>query len=193
MLLDQDDMLECVGTATNGQEMLNLLAKGPVDVVLLDINMPVKDGIETCTEIKAQHPGIKVLMLTMIREVSMIRKSLNQGADGYLLKHEGKDEIVKAIKSVYAGKMYNSEAVTDLVMHSFTSGYNAKPSLIPKLSRREKEVLELIVNECSTAEIAEKLFISFNTVASHRKSLMAKLDVKNTAGLVRKSLELGLV
>ena len=193
MILDQDSDLECVGTAVDGSKLLALVERNPVDVVLLDINMPVMDGITTCEELKQKFPHIKVLIITMIREVSMIRKSLNHGADGYLLKHEGKEEIIKAIKAVCTGEMYNSKAVTDLVMHSFTSNFNAPPVAIPKLSRREKEVLALIVDEHSTAELADKLFISFNTAASHRKSLMAKLDVKNTAGLVRRALELGLV
>lgn len=193
MLQEADDML-CVGEASNGKDALALLAVLDVDVLLLDINMPEMDGVACCRLVKEQFPEIRILVLSMLREASLIKMMLKLGASGYLLKNAGKDEVLDAIRKVYDGQQVFSTDVLDAVMDSFTNK-PAKPAASPflKISRREKQILRLIVEERTTSEIAADLFISFGTVETHRRNLLLKLNARNTAGLVKAALEYGLL
>ncbi len=193
MLSDEPD-LYCTGEANNGAQALVLLKEKAFDLVILDINMPVLNGVETCKQISKDYPNVKILALSMLKEASLIKLMLKNGAHGYLLKNAGKDEVLEAIRAVLAGKKYFSEEVSEIIMSSLTGKQEkTKTSPFPKLSRREKQVLQLIVEEYTTSEIAEKLFISFGTVETHRRNLLIKLGARNTAGLVRTSLEYGLL
>lgn len=193
MLQEADDMI-CVGEASNGKDALALLTVLDVDVLLLDINMPEMDGVECCRLVRERHPEVKVLVLSMLREASLIKMMLKQGASGYLLKNAGKDEVLDAIRKVYEGQQVFSTDVLDAVMDSFAH----KPAKSPaspflKISRREKQILRLIVEEHTTSEIAADLFISFGTVETHRRNLLLKLNARNTAGLVKAALEYDLL
>lgn len=193
MLSEAPDM-QCVGTAQNGQEVLALLENKAVDVLLLDINMDVLNGLETCRAVHIRYPVIKILALSMLQEPSLIKLMLKNGASGYLLKNTGKEEVLKAIRQVHAGKHYYSQEVAAVIMASLgDSQPKAKQSLFPELTRREREVLRLIVDERTTAEIAEALSIKFGTVETHRRNLLIKLGARNTAGLVRICLEYELL
>ena len=194
MLSDQKDV-ECVAEANNGEEVLQLLKSKAIDIILLDIDMPVLNGIETCKRVKKAYPHIKILVLSMFKEASMIKIMLENGASGYLLKNAGQDEILEAIRRVSNDKEYYSPDVLQTVMRSLTKKEEEKAHkpFIPSLTRREKQVLQLIVDEYTTAEIAEKLFIGFGTVETHRRNLLMKLDVRNTAGLVRMALQYKLI
>ncbi len=194
LMLGEESDLKCIATALNGKAALELLQTTKVDVLLLDINMPEMDGLECCKRVKSSFPEIKIIILSMLQEASLIKKMLKLGASGYLLKNAGKDEVVEAIRKVYAGEQFFGSEVMDIVMGSF-SGKNktAKKSPFPKISRREKQVLQLIVDERTTAEIAQELFISFGTVETHRRNLLMKLDARNTAGLVKAALEYELL
>jgi len=163
-------------------------------VLLLDINMPEMDGLECCRLMKERHPQVKVLVLSMMRELSLVKAMLKQGAFGFLLKNAGKDEVLEAIRKVAEGKQAFSEDVLESLMSSF-SNKPTKPSAspFPTISRREKQVLQLIVDEKTTSEIAEELFISFGTVETHRRNLLLKLNARNTAGLVKSALEFDLL
>lgn len=190
ILADQDDM-HLLGYALNGQELLQKLHSYPeVDVVLLDVNMPVLDGMETSKELKKRFPDVKIVVLTMHQEKSFIIKTIRNGADGYVLKSSGHEVLMQAIRRVMNRETYFDPQVTSTVMSSLVPGTNLRQqAFIPRLTKREREILNLIVDEFSTQEIAEKLFISNNTVESHRANLLSKLQVKNTAGLVRVALE----
>jgi DNA-binding NarL/FixJ family response regulator len=193
MLESAEDML-CVGEASNGKEALAMLEKVPADVLLLDINMPEMDGLECSRLVKTRFPKVKILVLSMLKEASLVKSMLRNGASGFLLKNAGKDEVMEAIRQVNEGKQAFSEQVLETVMDSFSSK-PAKPisNPFPKLSRREKQILQLIVEEKTTSEIAEELFISFGTVETHRRNILMKLNARNTAGLVKAAIDYGLL
>jgi len=161
-------------------------------VVLLDINLPDMDGIAVCKIIKQQNPGVRVIGLTTYGQVSFISEMLRQGADGYLFKNTTLDEIIKAIENVFAGDQYLSEEVSKRLISKAT-GQKTNSRFIPKLTRREKEVLDLIAQENTNQEIAEKLFITISTVETHRMNLCAKLNARNTAGLIKNAIKFGMI
>lgn len=193
MFSDETD-IACIGEANDGLQALELAGKIRPELIILDINMPNLNGIETCRQIRRSFPEIKILALSMLKEVSLIKLILKNGADGYLLKNSGKEEILTAIRKIQTGEKYFSSEVAALVMESLT-GAKVKntENPFPKLSRREKQILQLIVDEYTTVEIAEKLFISFGTVETHRRNLLIKLGARNTAGLVRACFEYNLL
>lgn len=194
LMLEGIDEVEYVASAQNGQEVLKLLDTLQVDVVLLDINMPVMDGIECCKVMSKSHPDVKILALSMMKEASLVKKMLKEGASGFLLKNAGQEEVLAGIQKVHNGEKAFSAEILDILMDSL-SGVQRKSSQrnFPRISKREKQILNLIVWEKTTQEIADELFISFSTVETHRKNLLSKLDVRNTAGLVRVALEHGLL
>jgi len=190
-MLENTEVINLVGQAMNGPDALDFLLKNKVDVAIIDINLPGMDGIELCKNIFITHAGIRVLALTTYNEVSFITNIIKCGASGYLLKNTTGEELITAIKTAYSGEQYLSKEVrSTLISASFG---NKKESFIPKLTRREKEVLKLIMDEMTTREIAEKLFISVATVETHRLHLLNKLGARNTAGLVKIAIQKGLV
>lgn len=189
-ILNEESDITIVGEALDGETALMKMEKVAFDIALLDINLPKKDGIETCKALLKMKPEVKVIGLTMFNEGSFIENMLKSGARGYILKHEGKEEMIKAIKSVYAGEEYLSQEVSKTLIHSMIAGKERPNSnFIPKLTRREREILALILEEHTTAEIAAKLFLSLSTIETHRKNLLSKFGVRNTAGLVRFAVE----
>ncbi len=190
-LLEDAPGISCQGWSNSGQEALDQLVDTPVDVVLLDINMPEMDGLKTCQLILQQHPEIKVIALTMLSERSMIKAMVQSGARGYLLKNVGREELIRAITRVYSGKSHYSDDIADIILHPEWDKEKESTQII--LSRREKQILQLIINELTTHEVAEQLFISENTVETHRRNIMKKLGARNTAGMVRIALENKLI
>ncbi len=189
-MFDTVPTISVIGEAHNGASACELAERLQPDVVLLDIGLPDMDGTEVCVKIKAVYPDCKVMAVSMHEEHTFVTKMLENGASGYLLKNAKKDQMIEAIQAVYGGGTYYSREITDILV----SGMKASSSPeTPKISRRESEVLKLIAYEYTTSEIAEKLFISMNTVESHRSNLLTKLEVKNTAGLVRVALERNLI
>lgn len=180
-----------IGKATTAAETLRKVQQDPPDVLLLDINLPDQSGLEVCKQLREELPELKILVLSMVSEESYISAMLGLGAQGYVLKNTGKAELCHAIRTLTAGKTYFSKEVTDAVMRGLMhqrAGANA-PKEPPKISRREKEVLHLIMDERTTPEIASQLFLSEKTVESHRAALLAKLGARNTAGLVKAALQ----
>lgn len=157
------------------------------DVLLLDIHFGKFDGRIILVEIKKMYPSLKVIALTSYSDIATIKSAVNVGFDGYLLKTDGRSEIEKALKTVVSGEKYFSSQTQQTFFESQTS-----PNFID-LTQREKEVLQLIVREKTTKEIACELFISEKTVETHRGNLMLKLEARNIAGIVRKAIMLGLV
>ncbi len=193
MLSDEEDIV-CKGEANDGAAALEGLKQANYDIILLDINMPKINGVDACRQIRRDYPNIRILILSMLKEASMIKMMLKNGANGYLLKNAGKADILKAIRTVVKGQQYFSPEVADIVMASLAGAEKKEQkSPFPQLSRREKQVLQLIVNEYTTGEIASELGISFGTVETHRRNLLIKLGARNTAGLVRTGLEYGLL
>lgn len=187
-LLQNEKGIDIAGHAVNGQNCLTYFTNHTADVILMDISLPDINGIDVCKVIKKNYPGIMVLALSTFNQGSYIKKMIESGASGYLLKNTGKEEIIEAIKTVAAGNIYLS----------FETGKELQANVeenqaIPLLTKREKEILAHIANGLTNLQIAETLFLSIDTINSHRKSLHSKLNVKNTAMLIRFAVEHKLV
>lgn len=184
-LLQHETNIEWLGHATNASSCLAFLQQQQPDVILMDINLPDKSGIELCKEVKEKYPSVFIIGLSTFNQQSFIKKMMDNGASGYVLKNATREELVEAMETVMKGKTYMSHEVSQALR---TSG-----SEQVVLTRREKEVLELIAEGMTNNEIAGKLFISITTVDTHRKNVMAKLNVKNTAMLIRMAVELKII
>ncbi len=191
MLSDLED-IKIIGTASNGIEALELIQLKKPDIVLLDLNMPKMNGLELCKKLHPMQLDTKIIILSMMDEIKLIQRLIQKGADGYLLKNSGKDEVVGAIRKVHNGEKHFDQSVLIQLMTNAPKTRSSH-SLMPKISKRENEILRLIMDELTSNEIASKLFISLGTVETHRRNLINKLGVRNTAGLVKKSIEMGLV
>ncbi len=188
--------IEVIDEAANGKELLAILKSKTPDVVLVDIKMPVMDGIETIKVLLKRYPDVKVIMLTMHNEETFITHVVNLGAHGYLLKNTDIDEVEMTIKKVMEQGFYFSNQVSDVLLNNIITERNRQPELDdenPSFSKREKEVLQYICDGYTNSEIADKLFLSTRTVEGYRYKLCEKVGVKNTAGLVRFAVKNGLV
>ena len=195
-ILRDEETIKVVDRCFDGKSVFPMLSKQQIDVLLLDINLPDMSGIEVAKKINTDFPDVKIIAVSMYNEESIVSEMLNNGAQGYILKNTGRAELVQAIETVAVGQTYFSKDVTETIMGALLKKPTHKKTstfLIPEISKRELEVLALIVKEYITPEIAEKLFISLKTVESHRSSLVSKLNVRNSAGLVRAAIELKLV
>lgn len=162
------------------------------DVLLLDINLPDMDGINLCGKLHSQWPHLKIIGLTSHKQTSFLKGMLKAGAKGFLIKNTPAQEIIEAIETVYNGQEYLQAEMKDLlVAETLKTGHHN--NFIPKLTRREQEILKLITDEHTTQEIADKLFLSPKTIETHRQNLMLKLEAKNSIGLVKTALQKGLV
>jgi DNA-binding NarL/FixJ family response regulator len=186
-LLKNEAGIEWVGHATNAASCISFLQNNNTDVILMDINLPDKSGIDLCREVKALCPGVHILGLSTFNQQSFIEKMLESGAAGYLLKNATQEELMEGIQTVMKGRQYLSfDAATSLRQV-------AEKDHVPVITRREKEVLGLIANGMTNGEIAQQLFISVATVDTHRKNLLAKFEVKNTALLIKMAAQLQLI
>jgi DNA-binding NarL/FixJ family response regulator len=194
-LLETMDGVEVVGQASDGEEVLTRAAQCMPDMVLLDIAMPKLSGLDVCARLTKGHAGVRVLMLSMHKEQQYVRKALQNGASGYLLKDAAPDELELAICAVMNGRTYLSPAlahgmVTDMVgTLKGNAGTHNNASLTP----RQLEVLKLAAEGLSTKEIAIKLDLSVKTVDTHRTNLMNQLGIHDLAGLVRYAIRNGIV
>jgi DNA-binding NarL/FixJ family response regulator len=194
LLLQNQQDINVVGFALSGEEALKQIKVIRPDVILMDINMPGLNGIETTKRLLSIDPKAKIIAISMHKETSLIKLMVSQGAKGYVLKNAGQQEVIEAITSIHSGKRYFDETVNEIIINSVTNQSSEKENqVIPKLSRREKEVLRLIMDECTTQEIAEKLFISFGTVETHRRNMLIKTGARNTVGLVKMALDFDLL
>lgn len=182
-----DPKYQIVAEASDGKEALEVIEEMEADIVIMDINMEGMDGI-TCTEqITKKYPDLKVLALTMLSENQHIKQMLKAGAAGYLLKNCEDEELKNALDSIYGNGTYYSPEVTQIIMNSFNQQQKKsgkRRTFQVPLTRREKEVLRLILKERTNKEIAEELFISVRTVDTHKRNLLEKTGSKNIAGLV---------
>lgn len=194
-LLEAQPNMECVGEASDGQEIQEIVKAKDVNVVLMDIDMPNVNGIEASKQIQEHHPDCKILVLSMHADTKYIITMLDAGATGYILKNADKDEMIEAINAVSKGNTYYSQQVSSAILKQLSARKKAKPITsgndIP-LTQREIDVLKLIAQEYSNTEIAEELFISIRTVDTHKRNLLEKLELKNTVGLVKYAIKKGL-
>lgn len=200
LLTLSDNAVEVVAEAANGKEVMDQLTLKPVDIVLMDINMPEMDGLEVTEYITAHFPNVKVLILSMVENKHLIAKAFQAGAKGYLLKSAGQDELIHAISAVSRGETYVTTKITFTLFESQpNNAFPPSPAAAesaPKeynqvmleggiqLSKREIEVLHLIAKGYTNAKIADQLFTSKRTVENHRQSLLIKTGCTNTAMLI---------
>lgn len=187
LLLSTFDFVQSTARAENYFGLKDRLEKEDFDVLLLDIHFGKHDGREILPEIKRMKPGLKIIALTSHSDSATIKSSVNAGFDGYLLKIDGRDEIEKALKTVMTDEKYFSPKTQQVFFESQTAKIKVE------LTERELEILQCIVEEKTTKEIADQLCLSEKTVETHRGNLMLKLEARNIAGMVRKAIMLGLV
>ncbi len=193
-ILSQIENLEVIGEANDGEALLKLIAVNPPDVVLMDMNMPELNGLETTKIMVERYPAVKVIMLTMHDSSDYIQRLIKAGANGYVLKNTGKEELKLAIETVHAGDSYYSKEVTQRIMDAMNRKKEVQTNVMNvELTEREMDVLKLIAAEMTTNEIADKLCISSHTVETHRKNLISKLQVRNSMGLVKYAMQMGYV
>ena len=185
-LLQHEKGIEWMGHAMNAASCLAFLQQQQPDVILMDINLPDKSGIDLCKEVKAKYPSIHILGLSSFNQQSFIQKMMANGASGYVLKNATREELIEGIETVMQGqKFLSGEAASTMTKN--------EDSKIPVLTRREKEILTLIAEGMTNHEIADKLFISTTTVDTHRKNLLAKFDIRNTASLIRLAAQMQFI
>jgi two-component system response regulator NreC len=198
-LLRTSEEYAVVGEAADGEEGVRLVDELSPDLVLTDISMPKLDGIGATRLITQRHPRVKVIVLTVYEDEEYVYQILRAGASGYLLKNASKTQIFKAIKAVMDGDRFFSPGISRLIVEGFLKRAEAQESVEPpapaggQLTKREVEVLRYIALGLTNREIAEKLFLSFRTVNTHRANIMQKLDIHDTAGLVRHAIATGVV
>ncbi|HWR32410.1 MAG TPA: response regulator transcription factor [Chitinophagaceae bacterium] len=188
-LLQNEKDIEWAGQAMNAQSCLGFFVNNTADVVLMDISMPGIDGVELCATMKEKYPGIMILGLSTFNQGLYIKKMMENGASGYILKNSSREELIEAIHAVHSGAIYFS-GETGQALKEYQKSSETE---LPGLSSREKEILGLIAEGYTNPQIAEKIFLSTFTVDSHRKNLLAKLNVKNTASLIRLAVEQKLI
>ncbi|HMN05293.1 MAG TPA: response regulator transcription factor [Flavobacteriales bacterium] len=183
--------VEVVGRCANGSEAVELARELKPDLVLMDVNMPDMDGIEATRHVLKASPDSHVLMLSMYGHREFVLEVMAAGASGYLLKNAGKEELRMAMDQVLKGGQYLSPQLRQLLEQGDQYRDRGGELNYTPLSKREMEVVKLIVQELTNQEIADRLFISVDTVVTHRRNIMHKLDVRNTAGLVKYAVERG--
>ena len=186
-LLFNEKDIEWMGHACNGASCLAFLKHQSPDVILMDINLPDTSGIDLCRGVKELYPSINVLGLSTFNQQSFIEKMMGNGASGYVIKNATQQELMEAIHTVVKGKQFLSFDAAQTLRKPENIG-NA-----PVITRREKEVLELIADGMTNNEIAQKLFISITTVDTHRKNILTKFEAKNTASLIKIAVQLKII
>lgn len=184
-LLQNEKGIELIGHATNAASCLGFLKQQLPDIILMDVNLPDMSGIDLCKKVREAYPSVFVLGLSTFNQQPVIRNMTENGASGYVLKNASKEELLEAITTVMSGKTYLSMEAALALRESDNE--------LPVITRREKEVLILVADGFTNSEIAAKLFISIPTVNTHRKSLLTKFKVNNTAGLIKLASKHNLV
>lgn len=182
-MLSSSEWIDVIGSAMNGHDALTMLTVCNPEIVFLDINLPDISGMDVCQKITELYPGIKCIALSTFNENSYVSRMIDNGAKGYLLKNSSKEEILEAIETVQKGEIHLNV--------NYQTKEEPEPSIF--VTRREKEVLELIAEGKTNQEIADQLFISVTTVNTHRKNLLFKFNVNNTAALIKQTVKAKII
>ncbi|WP_291113610.1 response regulator transcription factor [Flavobacterium sp. UBA6135] len=192
-VLKTNALFEVVGHALNGENIIEKVCAVKADILIMDINMPIRDGIEVLKEFSVKGYCCKVIVLSSYDDYKLVKEVIKLGASGYLSKECAGENIIEAITTVANGTPYYSQNIRDKIINSVTNNGDSNSMLGVPLTNREIEILKLISLEYSGKEIGEELFISPSTVETHRKNLIKKLNVKNTIGLVKYALKNNLI
>ncbi len=193
-IIKKDISFEVVGEVSNGKEVLAFLEKEEVELIILDISMPGVGGLDVVGTAKLKYPQIKILMLTMHKNKQYFYNAMSAGADGYLLKDDSDSELLVAIDKVLLGKSYISPYMTEDFADDVIAMYrNEKKSPLQELTKRENEILQLVVKGFTSKQMAKKLYLSQRTIDHHRSSLLRKFNRKNSVDLVNYAVRNGLV
>lgn len=185
--------IDVIGTYNNGASLLKGLQSQPADVLLLDLQLPDRNGSELVPVLLQQYPDLHILILSGIESSPYIKEMMQKGCKGYLLKSSTiKAGLIAAIQEVHKGGIYLEASLKEQLLHEMLIAKRKSAKLQPAITQREREVLNLIIEELSNQEIADRLFISLRTVETHRYNLLQKLNAKNTAGLLRIARQMGI-
>lgn len=196
-LLEEAENIQVTGEVSNGEEAINKIKETKPDIAILDIRMPIMNGIEASRRIRKLFPKVKIMMLSMHDTEEYVIQSIESGASGYLLKDTNRIEFIKAINAIHLGEKYFSGSISHILIDKILNKQDDDSTQsdvleMPDLTKREKQILSLIVDGSSNREIAEKLDKSIRTIETHRFNLMKKLKVKNVVELIKKTEQLHL-
>lgn len=191
-LLSASTHIDIVGWAENGQQAIEKARKLKPDIVIMDLGLPIINGVDVTRFLNKELPATKVLVLSMHADKNYIKETLEAGAYGYLFKDCTYDQLIEAINTVYQGKKYLSNKITEVLIEDYLNK-DAVSESIPELSVREAEILKLIAEGKTTKEIADLLFISVKTVGTHKKHILENLQLKSTADIIKYAIKKGIV
>lgn len=192
-LLSEAKEIEILAQVENGKDAVSKAIELFPDIVIMDISMPVMDGIEATRQIRKKNNQIKIIALSMHADKQFIKGMFELGVSGYLFKNCSYDELVEAIKVVYSDRVYLSDRITEFLIKDYLSKEEYIPVVENTLTERETEILKLIANGMSIANISKKLFVSVKTVGTHKQNILDKLNIKSTADLVKYAIRKGIV
>jgi DNA-binding NarL/FixJ family response regulator len=192
LLADSVD-IEILAQAENGNEAISKAKELEPDVVLMDIGMPVLDGVEATRKLFDELPSMKVIALSMHANKQYIKGMFEAGASGYLFKNCAYDELIKAIRTVYNGKKYLSDAITEIMIQDYLGKEEDLPQTDSELTERESEILKLIAEGVSVSDISDQLFVSIKTIGTHKQHILEKLNLKSTTDIVKYAIKKGII
>ena len=190
-LLENENGIMLTAKSHSGKELMASLKQEQPDVILMDVNLPDINGVELSKKVKELYPEVQILALTMYNVRKFVFNMLEIGVNGYIIKNTGKEELIHAINKVATGDSYYSQEVKELFFETKSEGNSEQP--LPNLTSREKEILRMVAQEYTTPEIAQELFLTEDTIETHRKNIIQKLNVRNTAGMIKVAIENNLV
>lgn len=192
-LIEKDKAFKVVGQAQDGDELLSLMGSVKCDLVIMDLSMPNRDGMQAIQDIREKFPKVKILVLTMQKDQEHFRHAMAHGASGYVLKEDAYDQLMMAVKIILQGKKFVSPTISELLTDYYVRSLDeAQSSSLDILTKREQQILQFIGNGMANKNIASRLKLSIRTVETHRANLSHKLGLKNTAGLVKYAIAKGL-
>jgi DNA-binding NarL/FixJ family response regulator len=191
-VLEREADIAVVGGASNGVELLKLIQEKQADIVIMDVGMPEMGGIQTTLALKSKHPEIKVLALSTFLDRRIVLQMLSAGASGYIVKAAGSEELLRGIRSVFAGRSYLCSEISHIVVDSVRGSKSSDKANSIRLGRRENEVLKLLAEGLTSPEIGSRLYIATSTVEVHRRNIMRKLDLHSIAELTKYAIRQGL-
>lgn len=192
-LLESDETIQVIGQAEDGQIAIKKVLELKPDILLTDIAMPNMNGMEATRNLKKELPDLKIIAVSMHSDRQFVKGMLTAGTDAYLLKNCTHQQLLEAVHTVYNGKKYLSEDITEMVISGYLDDSSSADDKYNQLSEREKEIFLLLAEGMSTRKIGEKLFISVKTVGTHKQNILEKLELKNNSDVVKYALKKGLI